>query len=148
MSFAEVRWTPQLLMELALGKVKNCPFPDGEIKALKRDGRGDEEERDQRVTSERRPSRHPNRLPLPGRTAPSGGGDRGVVGVVRERVQARTGSPHATVASTVCREEKVAGPGPGEPSGVAGRKGSGAGSLEAELLVGGRIVRRMCEDYE
>ena len=37
MRFAEVRGTPQLLMELAPGKVKNCPFPDDEIKALKRD---------------------------------------------------------------------------------------------------------------
>ena len=39
MRFAKVRGTPQQLMDLAVGKVENCPFSDDEIKALKRDGK-------------------------------------------------------------------------------------------------------------
>ena len=37
MRLAEVRGTPQLLIELALGKVKSCPFSEDEIQALKRE---------------------------------------------------------------------------------------------------------------
>ena len=37
MSCAQVRGTPQLLMELALGKAKACLFLDEAIRALKRD---------------------------------------------------------------------------------------------------------------
>ena len=42
--------------------------------------------------------------------------------IVRERGQAWSGSPNATVASTVCQEEKMAAPGPGGPTGMAGRE--------------------------